>query len=172
MTLKKKKKKKKDEKWNPIVSVIITIIRRFNFPTFPSFPPAVYVQKLSVNRIVNRSIKIGLAGRQWSVVVVDVESSLARISAIIFQFVLAPISRPFLRADHTPSLFLFRGRKKEEKKPETLTPPIHSNRRIASNWTPSLPSRNSHTLNPHCSSVGSSVRYPTDRRCAITRASK
>lgn len=65
MTL-KKKKKKKGEKWNPIVSVIITIIRRFNFPTFPSFPPAVYVQKLSVNRIVNRSIKIGLAGRQWS----------------------------------------------------------------------------------------------------------
>lgn len=94
MTL-KKKKKKKGEKWNPIVSVIITIIRRFNFPTFPSFPPAVYVQKLSVNRVVNRSIKIGLAGRQWSVVVVDVESSLARISAIIFQFVLAPISRPF-----------------------------------------------------------------------------
>lgn len=96
MTLKKKRKKKKGEKWNPIISVIIIIIiRRFNFPTFPSFPPAVYVQKLSVNRVVNRSIKIGLAGRQWSVVVVDVESSLARISAIIFQFVLAPISRPF-----------------------------------------------------------------------------
>lgn len=156
-------------KWNPIgkKAVITTKNTSLQLPYLSIVPICCLypeIRPLIVNWLPSIN-KIGPTA-QWS------SSTSNPASDLRYYISILPLFRVHL------CLSSVENKKKRKKKKRLLQYIPRESKRIGLNsrYTPFLPLLNSkNTLaltRKSCSSVGSCVRYPADRRCAITRASE